>query len=66
MNNWVVVLHKQHPSYFQEELLHGLCNTVIKSKKHLNVKQKVARKLLELDKENKAVSKKYLLINIFK
>ena len=23
MNYWVVVLHKQHPSYFQEELLHG-------------------------------------------
>ena len=25
---WVVVRHKQHPFYSQEELLHGLCNTV--------------------------------------
>ena len=28
MNHRVVVLHKQHPSYFQEKSLHGLCNTV--------------------------------------
>ncbi|MFG1519521.1 MAG: hypothetical protein AAE977_03465 [Thermoplasmataceae archaeon] len=39
----------QQALYYQKSL--------IKSKKHFNVKQKVARKLLELDKENKAVSK---------
>ncbi len=37
----------QQALYYQKSL--------IKSKKHLNVKQKVARKLLELFKENKAV-----------
>jgi hypothetical protein len=39
----------QQALYYQKSL--------IKSEKHLNVKQKVARKLLELYKENKAVSK---------
>ena len=35
MNHRVVVLHKQHPSYSQEELLHGYCNTV---SERLNIK----------------------------
>jgi hypothetical protein len=39
----------QQALYYQKSL--------IKSEKHLNVKQKVARKLLELYKENKAFSK---------
>jgi hypothetical protein len=39
----------QQALYYQKSL--------IKSKKHLNVKQKVARKLLELYQKNKAISK---------
>jgi hypothetical protein len=35
----VVVLHKQHPSYFQEELLRRLINTVSFYNKFINTMQ---------------------------